>query len=160
MKKRLRQLCLVVMTVLMVGTVFPATQGFAKERTTPTSFRGEWFHVDGEVPLYLKITKHTLKITVGMYYKGRWGNKQDKTLKLAKKVKKNKTFTISKKNKAGYRTVRLNNLLVGGKNGFMLLKVKKGKHQSSLIDRRDGARMEYHAMTKAFIKKNFSGYKF
>ncbi|MDT6980299.1 hypothetical protein [Levilactobacillus zymae] len=136
-----------VMTVTGSLGLAPVTAS-AQARTTPKALRGEWFQTAPEVPYYLKITKKTLRSTVGFYDKGRWGYKQDKVLHLGKKVKVNQTFTISKKpNKAGYWTIHLKQKSSWSTDRMKLKPIKKG-HQVWLSG-------GYQPVTKSFMKKAF-----
>jgi hypothetical protein len=100
---------LTLMTVATVGTAIPGTAANAATRTVPQSLRNTWFawgKGDGGANR-VKITAKTYTNTLGVYQHGKWRvNSEKHTLKLGKKLKKNKTFTLSKKaDKNGYRTL-------------------------------------------------------
>lgn len=129
-KKTIKSLAVMGVIVTLSGLVATPVTARAKTRTTtPTALRGEWFQTADEVPHYLKVTKKTLRLTLGAYSKKNkaWGVKNDRVLHLGKKVKKNKTFTITKRNKQGYYTINIKQSDYGSNESLMLKPTKKGK---------------------------------
>ena len=125
--KQLLHAGLALMTVATVGAAIPGTTANAATRTVPQSLRNTWFAWGGEAGAHkIKITAKTYTNTFGWYRHGKWiVNGTKYTLKLGKKVKKNKTFTLSKRaDKNGYRTLTTN---LSDQMGKTVMKVKRVK---------------------------------
>lgn len=107
--KQLLHAGLALVTAATVGAAIPGATANAATRTVPQSLRNTWFAWGkGDAGAHrIKITAKTYTDTYGVYQHGKWRvNSEKHTLKLGKKLKKNKTFTLSKKaDKNGYRTL-------------------------------------------------------
>lgn len=126
--KQLLHVGLSLITVATVGAAIPGATANAATRTVPQSLRNTWFAWGkGDAGAHrIKITAKTYTDTYGVYQHGKWRvNTEKHTLKLGKKVKKNKTFTLSKKaDKNGYRTLTTN---LSDRMGKTVMKVKRVK---------------------------------
>ncbi|AYM01911.1 hypothetical protein [Levilactobacillus yiduensis] len=130
--KQLRQVGVVLVALVSLGAAAPATTADAATRTVPQALRKTWFAWGGESGLHrVKITAKTLTDSFGLYQHGKWViNGTQHTLRLGKKVKKNKTFTISKKpDKKGFYTLRVKFTYSDGtlQDGNVTRKIKRIK---------------------------------
>lgn len=143
----LKQLAITVVALVSLGATVPATTVSAKARTTPTELRGTWIRFIGDSGYtQYHINKATFWYAYGgIYHLGKWDRAGAKTLKLGTKVKKNKTFTISKKNKNGYRILRASTSM----DTNLKLKVKKVKVNKKIRLRITNQYQETHNYFKA-----------
>ena len=120
----LKRLAIAVVALVSVGVTVPARTASAKAQTTPAEFRGVWIRSIGDSGyMQYHFSKTTFWENYGMYNLGKWErNAGSRKVKLGSKVKKNKTFTLSKKDKQGYRTLKFSTSVSAGK-----LKIKKVK---------------------------------
>ncbi len=120
-----KQVAITIVALVSIGAVVPATTASAKTRTTPTELRGIWIRSIGDAGYtQYHINKGTFWYSYGgIYHLGKWDRDGAKTLKLGSKVKKNKMFTISKKDKKGYRILRAST----NEDSQLRLKIKKVK---------------------------------
>lgn len=132
----------------------PGTTASAKARTTPQELRGVWIRSIGDSGfMQYHIGKNTFWVNYGMYNSGKWDRNGGRTVKLGSKVKKNKMFTLSKKNKKGYRTLKY--LLSNDDSGKMKLKkVKVNKKVRLKITDVYGETHNYFKVTKHWEVKN------
>lgn len=156
----LKKIGISVATMVALAALMPVTAS-AKARVVPKEVQGTWIHWNGDPnsgwfprePIYSQL--HLMKQTMwfsdgGVYLNGKWTRCGAHTLKLSNKVKKNKTFTLSKRDKAGYRTVKFNDTA----STINQLKVKRVR-----VNKKSRLRMKFYENGQVDSKKTANAFR-